>query len=848
MARKKSPVAPQIAFFIVNHGIPTVSIGFSNEQSVLFGGILTAISSLTSSETGMGLLDDIQAEKGRIFIQNVGHDSLVGFFIWSKSHFAQKIESQIKVLSGVLGHKYLSDYVWNPAFEEILLVGALPERFQVKLCYQAVVAWRKQVRHSPFRETDTLEKLINEIDRSFITQELGLSLQDLTYAEKIENAINEAVWLTLGSLLKNDMSILITARKIEGILPTLRSKIKSIISEEISKQGPAALLKQALSETEFHWPANQPKQVTAGLILKEFISGYVNNPFGEQGLVIAKQLLDLAFPKKNLNTIIRSEELLQMLVEEEAHFNFRKNPFFNAFLSFLIELNPQTIKRMSGDRLKKELSNLISRNRPLPTLEIDRVYDLSGNPETATYAQKSLENALIKTTSSLLSYLLIGDNTSVGKIFSDLTSYITLLATQLEQVNHLTTFLEKIFSYKWKTTVLNGCFPTLKELSTNNLCEVLKDNPIKYIKQFEMNNYRKIQEELHNPLLSLIDSTWSDLKNGNSTIEIEIHLDYPNHNSISDKVVNGLQKVLKKAKGKKTINEQEITSLKEITQKEIQKLKERISKEIQNFEKLIGSKKVTEPPWFKYSQTGSGWQVHDASEVLQDVSTIFTLQRLFPKKDKDSKKAVAIFELLNGLHFAIEMLIAHHFYNKIPSQLQSMIEQPTDFAKNQEIKALREMRYNEGVTALRKYLVSNASLIASLFSQGFDIIKESYFKTNPEVLMDDENPQNPNYLHLLEVPLEIFEEIPPANIFGDNYFNYLLTPNTVKIGFHLSKWKGKGNDLFELLISSSSLENAYLYKQATKVLGHFSGYVYSAAVGNLHVCPPEFVQISDLFL
>ena len=84
MARRK-PAAPQIAFFIVNHGIPTVSIGFSNEQSVLFGGILTAISSLTSSETGMGMLDDIQAEKGRIFIQNVGNDSLVGFFIWSKT-------------------------------------------------------------------------------------------------------------------------------------------------------------------------------------------------------------------------------------------------------------------------------------------------------------------------------------------------------------------------------------------------------------------------------------------------------------------------------------------------------------------------------------------------------------------------------------------------------------------------------------------------------------------------------------------------------------------------------------------------------------------------------------------
>ena len=253
MARKK-PVAPQIAFFIVNHGIPTVSIGFSNEQSVLFGGILTAISSLTSSETGMGMLDDIQAQNGRIFIQNAGQDSLVGFFIWSKTPFAQKIEGQLKVLGGVLGYNYLSDYVWNPAFEEILLVGSLPDKFQVKLCYQSVLSWRKQVKYSPFRETDALEKLIEKnINQQFFDNELNLSLEDLTYAEKIENAIDSATWLALGSLLKRDMSILMTSRNIESILPKLRSKIKIMISEEISRNGPAAILKETLSGVEFHW-------------------------------------------------------------------------------------------------------------------------------------------------------------------------------------------------------------------------------------------------------------------------------------------------------------------------------------------------------------------------------------------------------------------------------------------------------------------------------------------------------------------------------------------------------------------------------------------------------------------
>ena len=847
MARRK-PVAPPIAFFIVNHGIPTVSIGFSNEQSVLFGGILTAISSLTSSETGMGMLDDIQAEKGRIFIQNVGNDSLVGFFIWSKTHFVQKIESQIKVLAGVLGNKYLSDFVWNPAFEEILLVGALPDRFQVKLCYQAVVAWRKQVRHSPFRETDTLEKLLLEIDRDFITEELGLSLTDLTYAEKIENVITEAVWLALGSLLKNDMSILITARKIEFIIPTLRSKIKAMISEEISRAGPAAVLKHAIKDTEFQWPESQPKQVTAGLLLKEFISGYLDNPFGEQGLVITKQLLDLAFPNKKLNTILQSGELIQMLTEEEAHFNFRKNPFFNAFLSFLIELTPKTIKPIKGDQLKKELTKLISRNRPLPSLEIDRVYDLSGNPETATYAQKNLENALIKTTSSLLSYILIGDNSNVGKVFSDLVSYIVLLAERVEEINYLTTFLDDFMNYKWRTTLLNGCLPTLQELETKNLCEVLKTDPGRYIKQFEQNNYRRLKEELHKPLLSKIESAWLSLQDGNPTIEVEMHFDYPDHQNITSKVLNGLQKLSKKVKSKKSLNGQEINSIKDNVNKEIQRLEERISKEIQGFEKINLSRKVPEPPWFKYSPSGSGWQVPESSTVLNNLRTMFTLENLFPKKDKENRKASAVFEQLNGIHFAIEMISAHHFYDKIPSKLVKLVEHPAEHKKNQAIKSLREMRYNEGLTALKDYLVSNAGLVTSLLSQGFASIKDSYFKSNPEVLMDDENLQNPNYLHLMEIPREILEDGPPEEYFGDNYFNYLLTPNTVKIGFHLSKWKGRGNDLYELLISSSSLENAYLYKQATKVLGHFSGYVYSAAVGNLEVCPPELTQISDLFL
>ena len=103
----KKPSCPQMAFFIVNNGIPTVSLGFSSEQSILFGGILTAINSLTESETGMGQLDDIQAKEGRIYIQNVSYDAnssqLVGFYVRSKAGFPRKISRQIKLLYRAIG-------------------------------------------------------------------------------------------------------------------------------------------------------------------------------------------------------------------------------------------------------------------------------------------------------------------------------------------------------------------------------------------------------------------------------------------------------------------------------------------------------------------------------------------------------------------------------------------------------------------------------------------------------------------------------------------------------------------------------------------------------------------------
>lgn len=251
---KLKPSCPQMAFFIVHHGIPVVSLGFSSEQSLLFGGILTAINSLTQSETGMGQLNDIQAKEGRIYIQSAGQDAMVGFFVWSKTGFPQEISQQMKLLAGGLGARFLSDYEYNPAFEQVLLVGSLPDKFQVKLGYHSIFNWRKQMKDSPFRETNTLEEQLTRIDRS-IFDELGLDLSDLTFPERIENAIDSAVWFALGSALESSVSSLITARNIDQIIPNLRLKIKKLMAKEIRDHGPAALLKEALLQgVTFDWP------------------------------------------------------------------------------------------------------------------------------------------------------------------------------------------------------------------------------------------------------------------------------------------------------------------------------------------------------------------------------------------------------------------------------------------------------------------------------------------------------------------------------------------------------------------------------------------------------------------
>ena len=164
------------------------------------------------------------------------------------------------------------------------------------------------------------------------------------------------------------------------------------------------------------------------------------------------------------------------------------------------------------------------------------------------------------------------------------------------------------------------------------------------------------------------------------------------------------------------------------------------------------------------------------------------------------------------------------------------------------LKFLQEKRYNEGLEAVESFLVPySEDMISSLLTSGISFIKESYIKENPVVFIDEENPRHPKFLDLIDLPKDWFYEKSPEVFFGEEYFCFQMNDNHVKMGFHL-KLDGKGNDLCRLLISSSALKNAQIYKKSTKILGTFSGYVYTSSIGNMSVCPPALKAVEDLFM
>ncbi|MHA2202145.1 MAG: hypothetical protein ACW991_00515 [Candidatus Hodarchaeales archaeon] len=594
------------------------------------------------------------------------------------------------------------------------------------------------------------------------------------------------------------------------------------------------------------------ESITAGKLLQEFIRGYDDGPFGEQGLVIVKQLLDIAFSNRSLNEIISSEELLELLKVAGAEYYFRKQPLFVAFLSFLTEKTPQELQKMDGTQLKRELATLLAEETPLPTLEIDQAaYDLSGNPESASLARNMLERALISTTASLFGYLLIEDENRAGKLFRDLDTNCRLIATRVREINALFIILYELLNFRWQRFSVRGSLPTLEELGVEDICQYVDKNPQDYLEKIQVKFVANLDNEFRSPLESLIDKCRIQAENQDTNFKLEIELEVLQSEKVKNKVIEGLKKLQSRLKAGKKVTSKEFVSIKDNLVKEYTKLKQEAIKEFSKFMKIVGDQLTKEPLWFKYHKKELQWELESPQVVMNKLNEQLSFKNALQsqKKSKSFQNAITIYDQLGGVHFALETIISHYFYERIPSRLVELLETPAKRQKIKELKFLQEKRYNEGLDAVRSFLVPYADdMISSLLTVGISLLKESYIKDTPTVFINEENPRQPRFLDLLDVPKDWFYEKSPEAFFGDEYFSFQTNDNQVKMGFNLKPLDGKGNDLFKLLISSTALENALIYKKATKVLGTFSGYVYSTAIGNMRVCPPALKAVDDLFM
>lgn len=594
------------------------------------------------------------------------------------------------------------------------------------------------------------------------------------------------------------------------------------------------------------------ESITAGKLLQVFIKGYEDDPFGEQGLVIVKQLLDLAFPNRPLNEIVQSTELLELLKVAGAEYYFRKQPLFMAFMSFLMEKTPQKLQKMDGTQLKQELASLFSEETQLPALEIDQAsYDLSGNPESASLARNMLERALISTTASLFGYLLIEDEKQAGKFFKDLDTNCRFIATRIQEMNSLYILLNEILNFNWRSFTIRGAIPTLEELEIENICHYVDKHPQDYLEKIQAKFQENLEKEFKLPLVSLIEKCRLRAEGKNPDFNLEIELEVLQSESARTKVIQELGKLQSRLQAGKKVSSKDFDSVKGNFLKECDKLEQETMKEYSKFKKTVLDRLSKEPPWFAYYKNEQQWALESPQNVLNKLNEHLSIEKAFlsQKKSKSFQKAITIFNQLGGVRFALENIISHYFYERIPSKLVELLETPAKRQRIKELKFLQEMRYNEGLETVESFIVPySEDMVLNLLNTGISFLKESYLRNNPVVLIDEENPRHPKFLELVDLPKDWFYEKSPEEFFGDEYFCFQRNENQIKMGFHLKSLDGKGNDLFKLLISSTALDNALIYKKATKILGTFSGYVYSTAIGNMRVCPPALKPVDDLFM
>ncbi len=592
--------------------------------------------------------------------------------------------------------------------------------------------------------------------------------------------------------------------------------------------------------------------MTAGKLLQEFIKGYDDEPFGEQGLVIVTQLLQNAFPNQSLNQILDSEELCDLLSTALALYKFRNQPFFLAFMGFIVEKSQEELWEMNGSQLKKEIASLLDPKTSLSTLEIERsAYDLSGNPESASLARNLLEAALISTTASLFSYLLIEGENHPGQFFEDLDNTCRFTADRIRKINSLFIFIRELLNFKWRRVSIAGSLPTLKELGVEDICQFVEEHPHNYLEYIKEKFFAKLDVEFRNPLHFLIETCEVQMQNREDFPDLEIELELLQSEKIKNKLINDLRKFQSRHKAGKKVTIKDLEELKEDFTKDYLRLKDEISKEFSNFKKNLEKLLSQEPPWFKFHRKETKWELEASQMIFNELKEQLSITQAFrlQKKSKTLQKAVAIFEQLGGIHFAIENIVAHYFYECVSSRLVKLIEIPAKRQKIKELKFLQEKRYNEGLESVKDFLVPySENIITNLLTSGISVFENAYIKVNAFVCIDEEKPRHPRYLDLLDIPKEFFSDNPPESLFGDEFFIFQPNDHFVTMGFFLKSLNGRGNDLFRLLVSSTALKNAETYRSATKILGNFSGYVNSTAIGNLQVCPPALKVIDDLFM
>ncbi len=591
------------------------------------------------------------------------------------------------------------------------------------------------------------------------------------------------------------------------------------------------------------------RSITAGKLLQEFIKGYNGEPFGSQGLVIAKQLLDLAFPGKSLQDILTSKEITKLLYEADSQFNLQKQPVYHALTNFLKDKSHDQLQRMKESELKDVLVSAHNVDQTLTGLDLERTaFNLSGNPESASLARDSLGGALISTTASLFRYLLIEGENQAGKIFRDLNTSIHDLAILACRINPFISLLKEIITFKWNQFSPIGCFPQLSDLQTKNICKFVEEHLDEYLEKIKENYFKKLDEEFRTPLLSLIDECKLKTERQDSDFNLIIDLEFPRFEKIKNQVITDLEKLQTKMKSRKKVGSKDFKNIKENLKKDSSKIEQKADKEFQNFKKQTSSILFQEPQWFKFHKRDSKWTLEPIQNILDQLNQIITIEGAIDEgKSKTSKQVISIFQQLGGIHFALEVLVSHYFYEHVPFRLIKLVETPAKTQKIKELRYLQEMRYNEGMEAVRELLTLNSDImISTIINNGFNLLKDSYMKENPPVFIE-ENGRNPSYMKLLEIPKDLFGDKSTELFLGKDPFIIQTKENSFAIGLRI-KLRGRGNDLFSLLISSACIESSEIYKKATKVLGDFSGYVYSAAIGNMRICPPALKEVNDLFM